>query len=242
LDRAVLTVSRGAAVIEFELPEPTYEELALADLAVFRGKGPGTSAPLNGRVLLGGPHGFNITAARVAADPEIAAFMDENADCVYHLLYLGVSFTAAVSPRLESAQVRLTLSAVPGSPAPFALSMKPLADGDAVSVTRTVSLGPKLSLLDTVDVELGRAEREESFQRTKLAVRGLGLASATPGWEFTRTDSRNLEGSCMLTMVVQAAKGAKVTVTGLVTARAGGNVARRFARELPRPLDFATAI
>jgi hypothetical protein len=229
-------------MIGLELPEPAYQELALAEQVTVRGQDSATSVPLNGRVLLGGPHGFKITAARVAADPEIAGFMDENADWEYYLLYLGVSFTAAVSPRLESAQVRLAISAVPGSPAPFALSMKPLADGDPVSVTRTVTLGPKLSLLDTVDAELGKAERTQSFQRTQLAVRGLGLASATPGWEFTRTDSRNLEGSCMLTMVVQAAKDAKVTVTGLVTARAGGNIARRFARDLPRPLDFAAAI
>lgn len=237
-----MTVFRGAAVIEFELPAPSYEELALADLAVVRGQDPAPSAPLNGRVLLGGPHAFKITAARAGADPEIAAFMDENADCEYYLLYLAVSFVAAASPRLESAQVRLTLSAVPSSPAPFALSMKPLADGDPVSVTRTVTLGPKLSLLNVADVELGSAERTETFQRTELAVRGIGLASDTPGWEFTRVDSRNLEGSCMLTMVVQAAKGTTVTVSGLVTARAGGNIARRFGRELPRPLDFSAAI
>jgi hypothetical protein len=229
-------------VIEFELPEPGYEELVLAEEGVVRGKPPVTSVPLNGRVFIGGPRGFKITAARAAADPEIAAFVDENADCEYYLLYLGVSFTAAVSPRLESAEVRLTLSAIPGNPAPFALSMKPLADGDPVSVTRTVTLGPKLSLLDTVDVELGSAERTESFQRTELAVSGLGLASPTPGWKFSRTDSRNLEGSCMLTMVVQAAKGTQVMVAGQVTARAGGNIVRRFARELPGPLDFAAAI
>jgi hypothetical protein len=46
----------------------------------------------------------------------------------------------------------------------------------------------------------------------------------------------------MLTMVVQAAKGAQVMVAGQVTARAGGNIVRRFARELPGPLDFAAAI
>lgn len=229
-------------MIEFELPAPAYEELALADLAAVRGKGAATGEPLNGRVSLGGPHGFKITAARAAADPQIAAFMDENAGCEYYLLYLAVSFTAAVAPRLDSAQVKLTLTAFPGAPAPFALSMKPLADGDPVSVKRTVTLGPKLSILDTVDVELGSAQRETSLQRTELAVRGLGLASAAPGWEFTRTVSRNLEGSCMLTMVVQAARDARVTVSGQVTARAGGNIVRHFARDLPRPLDFTAAI
>jgi hypothetical protein len=229
-------------VIEFVLPEPDYQDLALADLFTFRAKGPAAQVPLNGRVSVGGPHGFKITAAKVAADPEISAFVDENAACEYYFLYLALSFTAAPSPSLESAAVKLTLSGVPDTPAPFALSMKPLADGDPVSVKRTATLGPKLSLLDTVDVELGSVGTEKSFQRTELAVRGTGLASAAPGWEFTRTTSRNLEGSCMLTMVAQAAAGTKVTVTGQVTARTGGAVVRRFGRELPRPLDFTAAI
>lgn len=229
-------------MIELELPEPGYQDLLLPELAAYRGKGPVEPPPLNGRVSVGGPHGFKITTARVAADPDIAAFIDENADCEYYLVYLAMSFTAAASPRLESAQVKLTLTGVPDSPAPFALSMKPLTDGDPVSVKRTATLGPKLSLLDTVDVELGSAARETSYQRTELTVRGLGLASAFPGWEFTRTTARNLEGSCMLTMVVQAAAAAKVTVTGLVTARTGGNIARRFARDLPQPLDFTAAL
>jgi hypothetical protein len=230
-------------VIEFELPEPDYQDLALAALALFRAKGPGVPVPpLNGRVSVGGPHGFKITAAKVAADPEIAAFVDENASCEYYFLYLGVSFTAAPSPSLESATVKLTLTGVPDTSAPFALSMKPLADGDPVSVKRTAALGPKLSLLNTVDAELGSVGSEKSFQRTELAVRGTGLASAEPGWEFTRTTTRNIEGSCMLTMVVQAVAGAKVSVAGQVTARAGGNFVRRFGRELPQPLDFSAAI
>jgi len=230
-------------VIEFELPEPDYEDLALADLALFRSKGPGAPLPpLNGRVSVGGPHGFKITAAKVAADPEIAAFVDENAASEYYFLFLAVSFTAAGSPSLESAAVRLTLTGVPAAPPPFALSMKPLADGDPVSVKRTATLGPKLSLLDTVDVELGSVGSEKSFQRTELVVRGTGLASATPGWEFTRTAARDLEGSCMLTMVAQAPAGAQVTVTGQATARAGGSFVRRFARDLPHPLDFSAAM
>jgi len=230
-------------VIEFELPEPDYQDLALADLALFRSKGPAASLPpLDGRVSVGGPHGFKITAAKVAADPDIAAFVDENAGHEYYFLYLALSFTAAPSPALESAAVQLTLTGVPMDPVPFALSMKPLADGDPVSVKRTATLGPKLTLLDTVDVELGSVGSEKSFQRTELAVRGTGLASAAPGWEFTRTTTRNLEGSCMLTMVVQAAAGAKVTVTGQVTARTDGSFIRRFGRALPQPLQFSAAI
>ena len=197
---------------------------------------------LKGRVSVGGPHGFKITAAKVAADPDLADFVDENADHEYYFLYLAVSFTGAPSPKLESATLKLTLTGVPAAPAPFALSMKPLTAGDPVSVKRTAALGPKLSLLDTVDVELGSVGTEKSFQRTELAVRGTGLASAEPGWEFTKTTARNIEGSCMLTMVVQAAAGAKVSVTGQVTARADGGFVRRFGRELPQPLDFSAAI
>jgi hypothetical protein len=228
-------------VIEFELPDPGLEELELVADDAIRGLAPST-APLGGRVLVGGPHGFRLTPARVAADPAIAEFVEENAAQAYYFVYLAVSFTTLEAPTLASARVLLDLSAVPATPPPFALSMKPLADGDPVAVKRTVSFGPKLKLLDAVDTEIGHADQETSWQRTDFAVRGLGLASAQPGWEFTRTASRKLAGSSLLKMVVQAEDGASVTVSGTVTARTGGNIVRRWARRLPVPLQFAAVI
>ena len=230
-------------MIEYELPEPRFEELTLVNVDAVRGKGPGDSevAPLKGRVLVDGPHGRKLTSEELAADREIRRFVD-TALYEYYLVHLAVGFREHGSPKLKAAQVKLTLTSIPDMPAPFALDMKPLKEGDQVSVERTVRLGPKLKLLDAVDAEVGSVEAAKSFQRTELAVRGLGLDGPAPGWEFTRTASQKLDGSCRLELVVQAGRGAAVSVTGVVTAQAGGNIGWRYRGGLPGPLDFTAVI
>lgn len=233
-------------MIELELPEPQFEELTLVNIDAQRGKGdPGDEAlqPLRGRVLVDGPRGFKITAESLTADPDISRFVGaDSATCEFYFVHLVVSFRALGSPRVKSAEVRLSLASVPGAPAPFALDMKPLRGGDRVSLRRTARFGPRLKLLDAVDVEAGHVEVEKSFERTELVVRGLGLDGASPAWEFTRTDASKLEGACRLELVVQAARGSAVSVSGVVTARAGGNIPWRYRSGLPRPLDFAAIL
>jgi hypothetical protein len=234
----------AAAVIELDLLEPEFEDLTLFNVDGVRGDEDGVPEiePLKGRVSAGGPHGFRLTSERLAADRELSQFLDENADYEYYFVFLAVSFKALGSPKLGSAEVKLSLTANPEGASPFALSMKPLTDGDQVSVKRTASLGPNLKLLDAVDVSVGSIEREQSFTRTDLVVRGEGLASAYPKWVFTRTAARKLEGSCMLTMVVRANHGAAVSVSGVVTARTTGNLIWHFARDLPNPLELAAVL
>jgi hypothetical protein len=235
----------GDAVIEFELPEPQFEDLTLVNVDVVRGKGPveTEAEPLAGRVGVDGPHGFKLSAERVAADHELSKFVDQQSDRhEYYLVHLAVSFKAVGSPQLKSAEVRLSLSSVPDTPPPFALSMEPLKDGDTVSVQRTVRFGPELKLLDQVDASLGEISNVSSWKRSELAVRGLGIDGPEPAWEFTRTASQKLDGAHRLTLVVQAARGAAVSVSGVVTARARGNIPWHFERELPNPLNFATVV
>lgn len=233
-------------MIELELPEPQFEELTLVNIDAHRGKGDEQGAPvapLKGRVLLDGPRGFKITRQTLKADPDISRFVDsDSARHEYYFVHLAVSFRALGTPRVKSAEVRLALASVPETPAPFALHMKPMRDGDQVSVKHTASFGPKLKLLDAVDAEIGHVDSEKSFERTELVVRGLGLDGASPLWEFTRTESKNLEGACRLELVVQAARGAAISVSGVVTARAAGNIPWRYRGGLPRPLEFAAAI
>jgi hypothetical protein len=227
-------------MIEFELPEPEFEDLALLNVDPVRdvkGAAPQLE-PLRGRVQVGGPHGSKITAKRAAEDEELRQFLNENNRYQYYFVFLAVSFKALGTPRLESSEVKLTLTTVPEDAYAIALSMKPLADGDPVSVTRKVTLGPKLKLLDAVDVEVGGFEGGQEWQRSDLVVRAEGLATACPRWVFTRTSSRRLEGSCMLNMVVRAGRSAALTVSGEVTARSTGNLVWHFARDLPNPLAF----
>jgi hypothetical protein len=233
----------GAFVIEFELPAPELEELTLVSDVEVRGTRSGAGEPLKGRVSVGGPHGFAITAERVAADPEIAQFVEENSSRrAFYLVWLTASFTALGSPRLESAQVGLTLTTAPADPAPFALDMKPLVVGDTVSVEGTLSFGPKLKILE-VEAEAGAASRKTTVPRSDLSVRGLGLDSASPTWQFTETASRKIEGASRLVLVVQAAAGATLTVAGDVTADTSwGNIPWPFRGKLPGPLRFQAEI
>jgi hypothetical protein len=230
----------GAPVIEFELPEPEYRELTLDSRVAHRGR---DDAPeeesLKGLVRVDGPRGWRLTADQVrAADPEIGTYMGPDPDRNgYYFVYLTVSFTARGARKLASAEVKIALAAEPDTPPPFALSMKPLKDGDPVSVERTASLGPKLKLLDAVEAEIGHADRKRSFKETNLFVRGL-LSGSRPRWEFTRTDSRRLDGACTLQMVVQAGLGCALTVTGEVTARTTGNIVLPFGANLPDPLHL----
>jgi hypothetical protein len=202
------------------------------------------SEPLSGLIKIDGPRGWRLTADQVlAADPGLASYMGPSTDRnEYFFVYLAASFTAVGSRRLESARLKITLTAVPDIPAPFALSMKPLTDGDPVSVVHTAFLGPKFKLLDVAEAEIGHIEMTESFARTDLVVRGLPNGSQ-PSWEFTRTATRKLSGACTLQMVVQAGLGAALNVTGEMTARATlGSAIWHFGAELPRPLTFAAVL
>jgi hypothetical protein len=227
-------------VIEFELPEPEYRELTLDSRAAHRGgDGAPEQEPLRGLVLVDGPRGWRLTADQVrAADPGIGTYLGPDPGRNgYYFVYLTVSFTARASRKLTSADVKITLAADPDTPPPFALSMKPLKDGDPVSVERTASLGPKLKLLDVAEAEIGHADKKRTFEQTNLFVRGQ-LSGSRPRWEFTRTDSRRLDGACTLQMVVQAGLGSALTVTGEVTARTTGNIVWPFGADLPDPLHF----
>jgi hypothetical protein len=229
----------GAAVIEVELPPLEYRDLLLARVDVVRGnEGSGAAPePLRGRATVGGPHLRKLTARELAADPEARQHADRSR-YEYYLMYLGVSFPAHGSPRLKAAQVAVTLRSDPDAVTPTAVSMRPLSDGDQVSVQRTISLGPKLRLLDVVEAEAGSCEVVENRQRTDVFVRAVGLAGACPGWEFTETAGRRLDGAFPLLMVIQAGRGAVLSVTGTVSAQAKGNIPWRYRGDLPGPLEF----
>jgi hypothetical protein len=248
------------AVFEFELgDEPAYEDLTLVSDSRFPGldqqglrvgdvmPGPVTepvAPPLKGRVRVGGPHGFKITTDRVAGDEGLGRFIDQNfGRSEFYFVHLSISFATHDGPLLEAAQVNLALTGGPEPPTPFALSMRPDADGTAETVGRTVTIGPKLTLPVVGAVEAGSFSDQRSYQKASLFVRGLGLDGSTPGWEFTRTDGKRLEGSCRLELIVQTGHGTTLSVSGMVTAQARiGFLPFRFRTELPLPLTFATRI
>jgi hypothetical protein len=232
-------------VFEYDLgDEPEFDDLTLINEDAVRGFESAAIEPLKGRVGVGGPRGFKMTVSQVLASDELRGLIDPDSDQFdFYYVRLSVSFTTHDGPRLESAQVKLALAAVPEAASPFALTIRPSTQGTEIQVERTASFSPKFSVPNVGDVEAGGYENHQTFQRTRLFVRGLGLDGSTPGWEFTRTPGQQLEGSCRLELIVQAARGAKISVRGVVTAQASvGGLPWHFRANLPRPLTFSAAI
>lgn len=229
-------------MIEFDLgDEPEFEDLVLLSEERYRGRGDETAfEPLKGRVKVGGPRGFEITETRVADDEGLRRFIEEgNRQVTYYYVCLGITFITHGGPRLEAAQVKLTISADPAVPVPSALAIRPFAEGTAQKIERAVKVAPKLTLPVVGGTEVGDFEAKREYEQTRLFVRGLGLEASTPSWEFTRVPGKRLEGTCRLEVIIQAGRGAGVTVAGSVTAQATlGQLLWRYRSELPNPLSL----
>lgn len=248
---AAFSPFRGSLVIELELPEPEFEDLTLLSDVTYRGgdRGhPGTAGegePLRGWVKMSGPDGRQVTPDWIVAHfPEAGALVDpDTVRFGYYHVHLAVRFAAPRPPKLRSARVLLTLGSIPDTPPPSVLYMEPLRDGDPISIERKVVLGPRVKVLDAVEAEAGHFEQATSFQRTDLYVVGDGRDGCTPQWRFTQTAGRQLVGDCLLQLIVRAARGANLSVSGEVTAKARRlNVLWPYKAELPRPLTFSDAI
>jgi hypothetical protein len=229
-------------MIAFDLgDEPEFEDLELVSDERYRG--PGADAafePLKGRVKVGGPRGFEITEARVADDEGLRRFIEQgNRQVAYYYVCVGVTFVTYDGPRLEAAQVKLTISADPAVPAPSALAIRPFAEGTPQKIERAVKIAPKLTLPVVGSTEIGDFEAKREYEQTMLFVRGLGLEGSTPSWEFTRVPGKRLEGTCRLEVIIQARRGTVLTVAGSVTAQATlGHLLGRYRGELPNPLPL----
>jgi len=188
-------------------------DLALDLEAISEGEAKVAERQETGGIVWSGPHGFKITMDRVAGDEDLGRFIDQKSgQSEFYFVYLSISFATHDGPLLEASQVNLALTGGPEPPAPFALSMRPAAEGTAETLGRTVTIGPKLTLPVVGAVEAGSFSDQRSYQQTSLFVRGLGLDGSTPGWEFTRTDGKRLEGNCRLELIVQAGHGTALSV------------------------------
>jgi hypothetical protein len=230
-------------VIEIQLPEPQFSDVTLDYAGAVRGDEDGddeSKKPLRGRVTRNGPFLRKLTREELTADPDNSGLVDlDNHE--YYFVCVDIGFVDG-APQLTTARVKLRLASVPAMPAPTAISMHPRADGDKVSVTRTIRIGPRLKILDAVEAEVGGYERVDAYQRTDLYVRAIP-DSSSPQWTFTKTSSRKLDGFARLTLVAQAGIGALLEVSGVVTAEAKGRLfSRPYGGDLPRPLELFGAI
>ncbi|MGH3937573.1 MAG: hypothetical protein ACRDTG_02910 [Pseudonocardiaceae bacterium] len=147
-----------------------------------------------------------------------------------------------VTPRLEKAEVRLTLTSVGGAVAPIAWSMTPMRITHSSELTTTVQLGPQLALFG-VEASLGSVERGRTEQRQEVYLEGLNALRSDPAWELRRTSTMELRGSHRLAMVVRTERGATTTIGGCVHAAVrGGSFLRREHSDLPRPLTVSAQL
>jgi hypothetical protein len=204
--------------------------------------------PLEGRITLGGPLSVPVTGAYAAQDPDLVAFLDqEAAHRVYHLVHLAVTFEPDQGlPRLETATVELTLSsAAAGGPAadgPVAWSLAPARVTDDSELTTSLRLGPALKFAET-EVTLGDATRTRTVRQSEPFLEALGELSPRPRWELRRTRTMSLRGSHRLVAVVRSPRDASTGVVVAVRATVRkGSILRRYAGALPEPLTLSTVL
>lgn len=232
-------------MIELELPDPLERDLTLDSADSNRGSfGPGDEVlKLAGRVKIGGPESVGLPIASVKANQDLSLIVDEHSPrYAFHLVYLSISFPAPLEmPRLRSATVTLQVTAVPPDPKPKIMDMQPQRVTTEVSVGKKVRIDPELKFLDA-ELHVGEYAREASSVRHDDFLVASGLDSGDGRWDFRRTDGARLAGSYRLRMTVRVGAGSLTSVSGLVTARTGGDITRLFRRELPDPLQIAAVL
>ncbi|MFE5027979.1 hypothetical protein ACFRAO_32905 [Streptomyces sp. NPDC056656] len=232
-------------MIELADPQlPAHELVLLPDDAVRGEPGAGDEPqPLAGRITLNGPSVLRLTPDELAADPEIARYAEAEAGRYsYHLVRLSVTFAPTPQrPRLEFANVALSLASKPQEPGPVAHSMEPMRLTDPVQVSRMRRLGPQLSLLGA-DATLGEVGRSIQYTSHHPLVEALGVQGGSPAWEFRRTPAHDLSGCHRLALVVRTGAEAVTEVTVTVSAGVKIPLLRRFTRRLPDPLRLEATL
>ncbi|MDV7215225.1 hypothetical protein [Streptomyces prunicolor] len=233
-------------MIELVVPELPQQELTLDSIDPVRGDAHpagGGPPPLAGRIFLGGPHGRPLTREFVAADPDLAAYVERELEYhSYYLVYLNVSFAAEpAAPRLATATLDLKLSTTGNTSEPVALSMTPRQITDSVQVQRSVRFGPKLALMD-VEATLGEVSKSTTRDEREVFLQALRQLRSDPTWEFRRTKTMDISGAFDLAMVVRTERDAAIGVTCTVTASTKGNLLRWYRQELAGPLQVGTVL
>ncbi|WP_369232454.1 hypothetical protein AB5J56_10910 [Streptomyces sp. R21] len=251
-ERGLGRFSRGMRhMIEATFPELPEESLSLAlDRTGRAGEPVPAGPPLDGRVSLGGPFAVPVTPAYVAADKDLAAFVEqESARARYHVVHLAVTVAPEPrTPRLDSVQVELGLSPS-GGPAvgagqepPIAWSMTPSKISHEVEIGTSLKIGPQLKI-GPVQATLGEAGRTRTARRSHPLVEALGELSPQPRWVMRATKDAPLSGSQRLIMVIRVPIG--MTAELLTTMHASvmkGSILRRYVRQLPGPLSLSTVV
>ncbi|WUI02578.1 hypothetical protein OHR68_12480 [Spirillospora sp. NBC_00431] len=197
----------------------------------------GTPGALQGRVLLGGPVAFPMTAKRY---PEMRAYLDADKQHRYHEVHLALTFTDPDDgPRLHSVALDITLTAPSPAEPPVAWSMAPSRIDDRAERDLRIELRPQVKLVG-VEASAGTVTRTLTRARDPflLALREL---RSDPGWELRGTRALPLEGNQRLVMVVRGPRDADTTLDLEIAATTKASVLRRY-KSLADPLRLSASL
>jgi hypothetical protein len=227
------------------MPDPPVRDLVLTPKAdSFRGgtaSGPEAAESLRRRISIGGPVYRRIDTDSTD-DAELRRFVaGEAADSDFYLLHLTCTLRPAEEEPFTEALIELDLAQDDGAGAPIAWSMQPDRMTDPVEVSQTVSLGPTLKFYG-VGMDF-TGERQRTLTKQQVFIEAMYELESTPSWGLYRTSSSELRGLHRFHLVVRAAKGARVSGTGLVEAkvrrkRLGVLPYTANLADVPQPLTF----
>jgi hypothetical protein len=227
---------RAAAVFNVTLPDLPLRQLSLASEQEARGTGAPGAPPLQGRILLGGPLCVPVTAASVAHDDELSAFVQGEAGiAAFYLMHLSITCAGQPdSPDLHTVGVNLTLVADPGAAfQPVAWSMTPKKLTETVQNTTSAQLGPQLAFVG----------HSQTTSQSSTCLEALRELRSDPGWEIRRTANVRIGGGYRLAMVVRAPHGtqSRAEVSVRATVRRGP-VLWRYREDVRDPLSLTVAL
>lgn len=169
--------------------------------------------PLSGALSLGVPVVQAVSAELAGEDKALLAFLAQGASAWrFHLVHLGCTFMPGKGDRFDRAWLSVQLARPDGdSPPPIAWSLAPEQASRPVTNPRTITLGAKLLLEASLEVQT-------SGSHTETFVTTYGLQEPNCSWEFTRTSLDELRGTQRLTLITRSPKD--VSVTGTIALRA----------------------
>lgn len=186
------------------LPKLAWQTLTLdPEGTVTRGH-PHDERPLREVIALGGPVSIPVTAEQLTDEDDAAAFVRvREGSFSFYLVHLACAFRPLEDEPLLAATVHIDLVRGDGasSPRPIALSIKPLRLSEPVEVSRTISLGASLKILQS------GVEKAETRTFEDPFVEGVNELRSDPQWEFRRTRHTDIRGSQRLVLVVQSPIG-----------------------------------
>lgn len=199
-------------MVSFDLPEPTWHELALEPETVTTKGAPSAPAErLEGWISLGQPVSVPVTLESVADDAELRQFLTAHrAEFKFYLVHLACTFRPAAGEKFANAwlEVKLAREDSTPEPLPIAWSMEPHRLEKAVEFSRTVKLGASLKLAGLVTGPEASVEEQKKWTDAEIFLEALNELQSDPVWEFTMTKSTEIRGLHRLAMVVRVPREA----------------------------------